>query len=155
MTEDLLDILILVGGFLILGAMMFVFHFLRMRYNRYALTEAEILEITPFFKKNSPLKSHWIHCRYTFSIKEHPFTGRSILPLEHFLPVTEYGDSIIIYDLRLELPILILGKERYVGTEIIEHYLLEKSELMMVKYLVRDPSRNFSVAIEELEEQRV
>lgn len=119
-------------------------------------TLAEILEIRPHFKKNSPGRTKWVECSYSFVIKGNGYFGQSTLPLDYFIiPAASRAEPYVVYDARVDLPVLYYDGLRIPGIEAIEHYLLQRSDTLQISYLPRDPSRNFSVEKKEHTEERV
>ncbi len=126
----------------------------RRRLNRSQTTRARIIEIQPYFKKSSPLKTHWVFCRYEFDARGGIYEGQSIIPLQFFFPSHPLTDPMIIYDVRIEMPVFFHEGNRLVGVESVEHFLLQQSEYVSIRYMLRDPSRNFFSGQEELVEKR-
>ncbi len=108
----------------------------------FRVTGAEILEIQPQFTRQSPLKTAAVACSYSFLVRDRSYEGRVILPLSFFLRPGAPPAPVIVQDARIQLPILFFGKQRLVGTELIEHLLLQKNGTIPIRYNLRDPARH-------------
>ena len=139
------------------GLFIFLLRWLQIRINKSQVTVAEIDRIEPCFKKNSPLRTTWVLCSYHFTVRDKDYPGRSILPLDYFLKSRKGSekDSAILHDLRVDLPVFLYDGITVVGSEGIEHVLLLLNQTLPVRYLVRDPARNFSIEKEEAARERV
>lgn len=128
---------------------------LQLRFNKSIITVASIEKLIPHFKKNNPLSASWLECHYRFIVKENSYTGESIIPLDYFVHSASPGSPLLYYDLRIDMPVLFFDGKYFVGEEGIEHFLLEQNRTLFIRFLVRDPSRNFSVEKEKTARESV
>lgn len=141
----LLQILITLAiTFALLGAGAGIAYLYRRRRKKVNRTIAEISRLSPRFKRQSPLKTQWLTCRYIFHEDrggdEHG--GECLLPLRYFIKTILPPGPVIVYDMRINMPVLITEEARVVGEEAIEHFLLMQLDSVEVSYLARDPSRH-------------
>ena len=129
--------------------------YMGLKLRRSSTAEAEFVSITPFFRKQGSLKTHWLTCTYVFRAGQKDYGGRLVLPLSYFLESSEFSGGLILNDTRIDLPVLILDSMRLVGEESIEHFLLHSKASIPVRYLVRDPRRNGLADSEVFEVHRV
>jgi len=123
------------------------------RIRKTAETRAEILKVMPAFQQDLQ-KTQLLHCIYLFYVKEAPYRGISTLPLEYFFG-TPSGQALIWKEEKSGLPVLVLDDIRVAGEEAIEHMVLQLRESLPVRYLVRDPARNYPLDQNGLEIQKV
>lgn len=114
----------------------------RWKWRRTSNARAEILNLKPFYRKSIPHRTRFVQCEFQFHAKRIAYEGQAAIPLSFFFPGST--SVMIAHDSRIDLPVLYLSEEkRIVGQEAIEHCLLEKVTHLNVRYLLRDPSRNF------------
>lgn len=124
------------------------------RMRKFRTTSGEIRSIDPHFTRHSPLKTGAVACRYVFRARDRDFEGRVVLPLSFFLRPGAPATPVVVFDGKIELPILFYGKQRLVGAELIEHLLLQKNQSIPIRYLQRDPSRHSVVVAGDSEKTR-
>lgn len=124
------------------------------KLRKFRTTSGQVQYIEPHFARHSPLKTGALLCRYVFSVKDADYEGRVILPLSYFLRPGGAPAPVIVFDGKIELPILFYGKQRLVGTELIEHLLLQKNDTVPVRYNLRDPSRHTVIVTGDSEKTR-
>ncbi|MCB1171122.1 MAG: hypothetical protein KDK25_12340 [Leptospiraceae bacterium] len=118
----------------------------RWRWQRVANATAEISRIRPYFRKPEIPRTRFVEIEYTFRHRKSSFTGSSIVPLRHFLADLS---PMIAQDARVDVPVLHCDRNaRIVGEEAIEHHLLENKSRVHIRYLLRDPGRNFLASSE-------
>ncbi len=138
------------------GGLVYLVHLVRRRYTQNNRTLAAICELKPLFRDGNPSRTSRVHCRYDFMTRGESYTGECLLPLSFFTPSTpSYADPYIIFDIRVDLPVLYYDTTRVVGEEAIEHFLTQRSDTLQVEYLVRNPSKNFSVEKKEPAQEQV
>jgi len=125
------------------------------RFRKNRLAEAEIDRIAPFFRNQSPLKTQWVRCSYSFKSRKRTYRGQCVLPLRHFLKSVVPPGPVIIYDVRINMPVLITDDARIVGEETIEHHLLGFFNMIRVRYHARDPAQNGVAEIESLRKSMI
>ena len=139
----LLALIVIAPGFWVL------FRLLRKRGPEFARTVATIERIAPYFRKGSPLKTQHVQVAYAFQTGRTRFEGMGILPLRRFVQSVIPPGPVLIFDVRVNLPVLIADDTRVVGEEAIEHRLLEAETHVRICYLPTDPSHNGVADVEE------
>ena len=105
-------------------------------------TVATIERIAPHFPKESPLKTQYVRVAYAFQAGRRRFEGSGVVPLGRFVQSVIPPGPVLIYDVRVNLPVLIADDTRVVGEEAIEHRLLQSEAQVRVCYLPADPAQN-------------
>lgn len=118
------------------------------RRKKYRHAFARIARLSPMFRNQSPLKSQWIKCDYTFKHRETEFSGECILPLSRFVQSVIPPGPVIIFDVRINMPVLIADDIRIVGEEGIEHHLLQFINTLRIRHSLYEPHRNELIEVE-------
>lgn len=119
-----------------------LYRLIRNREPEQARTTGQIERIVAYFAQGSPLKTQHVLVDYTFDVSGRGQPGRSVVPLRHFIHSIIPPGPVIIYDVRVNMPVLIADETRVVGDEAIEHQLLTANAKVPVLYSPSDPSRS-------------
>ncbi|MEQ8353204.1 MAG: hypothetical protein RH862_17130 [Leptospiraceae bacterium] len=118
----------------------------RWRWQKVANGHAEITRIRPYYRRPVIPRSRFVEIEYSFKHRRNSFSGSAIVPIRHF--IADLG-PIIAQDPRVDVPVLHCDRNaRVVGEEAIEHFLLEGKSKVQIRYLLRDPARNFLASSE-------
>lgn len=118
----------------------------RWRWQRVANATAEIIRIRPFYRKPEIPRTRFVEMEYQFKHRRSVYTGSAIVPIRHFIADLS---PVVALDSRVDIPVLHCDRNaRIVGEEAIEHHLLEGKQRVQIRYLLRDPSRNFLASAE-------
>ncbi|MBU44855.1 MAG: hypothetical protein CMN76_16660 [Spirochaetaceae bacterium] len=139
--------ILLAGSALLSGICLYLsIRLARWRWQRVANATAEITRIRPYYRKPSVPRTRFVEIEYSFKHRRYSFTGSSIVPIRHF--IADLG-PVIVQDPRVDVPVLHCDlNARIVGEEAIEHHLLEGKSRVQVRFLLRDPDRNFLASSE-------
>lgn len=137
-------------GFFVIGpGLWIVYRLLARRGPELFRAVAGVERITPFFRKGSPLKTQHVRVTYSFDAGRHRYEGTGILPLRRFVPSVIPPGPVVLFDVRVNMPVLIADETRVIGEEAIEHRLLQGLSQVRVTYVPSDPARNRIADAEE------
>ncbi len=134
-------------GFLVVLLAVVAIRFFKRRFQTSGYAQAEIIRLIPRFDEENPLRTQHLACTYEFTVRDKIYTGQCILPLSCFMATVLPPGPVIIYDVRVDMPVLISDDLRVVGEELIEHQLLDSFHGPRVRYMIREPSRNDVIEI--------
>lgn len=118
----------------------------RWKWQRVSNGVAEIIRIRPHYRNPSIPRTRFVEIEYQFRYRRKHFTGTSVVPIRHFISDLS---PIIAQDARVDIPVLYCDRNaRLVGEEAIEHHLLEGKTRVNIRFLLRDPGRNFLASSE-------
>ncbi len=101
---------------------------------------AQVERIKPYFIKGYKKLEVWLEIHYTYSIKNREYHGNvKVL----FNELIQDPNLVITYNEDLELPVLFFQNQVYIGSESIEHILIQIINQIPIRYLKMDPSRSF------------
>jgi hypothetical protein len=102
---------------------------------------AEIDKIETLFIKNHKFYEPYLAIKYRYTVKKKEYEGYCKIP---FSLLTDINNNVeLYYNYDLNMPILQINQEYYVGNEVIEHKLMSIIPYIPIRYLTSDPSRNF------------
>ncbi|MFN3603625.1 MAG: hypothetical protein ACK4UJ_02810 [Leptonema sp. (in: bacteria)] len=104
---------------------------------------AEIEKIEPIFLKENKVVESFLLVYYKFTVKKKDYRNFCKISFSEFLEIPNSNNFEIFYNKDLELPILKINNEYFVGTEAIEHRILQILSNVPIRYLISDPKRNF------------
>jgi len=138
---------LLAGSALLSGICLYLsIRLARWRWQRVANSQAEIIRIRPFYRRPAVPRTRFVEIEYSFKYRKSSYEGSSIVPIRHF--IADLG-PMIAQDARVDVPVLHCDRNaRIVGEEAIEHHLLEGKSRVQVRFLLRDPARNFLASSE-------
>ncbi len=143
--------MILPAVLMLLLVVLIVIRLMGSRNKKTSVIGAEIVKLMPAFSQESPNYTNRMLCIYQFHKQETVYRGMCTLPLDYFIKPADPDLPFLYKEEKLGIPILIAGPIRAAGEEAIEHIILQLSETIPVKYLVKDPSRNYPAGTEGLE----
>ncbi len=106
---------------------------------------AKIEKIDPIFIRNHIYSEPYLGIQYEYTIKKKKYNGYCKIPFNHIQDIL--GNADLYMDKELDLPILILQNEYYIGNEAIEHKLTNILPYIPIRYLTSDPARNFIIPL--------
>ncbi|MDW7976533.1 MAG: hypothetical protein RMI35_08250 [Leptospiraceae bacterium] len=127
-------------GFLVIFfylAYKYLFHF--KRKSNLILAEVERIEVQ--FLKNYKGVEPYIGFHYKYSVKRKKYSGFFKIPFS--LILENQNQMELIFNEELQIPILKVNNETYIGDEAIEYKLLQLIPSLPIRYLTSDPARNF------------
>lgn len=102
---------------------------------------AQILNIEPMFIKNNKNYEPYLNITYQYTVKKKVYYGNSKILFGFFV---EGQNAVnLYYNTDLDMPVLQIDQEYFIGNEAIEHKLINTIPVLPIRYLISDPSRNF------------
>ncbi len=106
---------------------------------------AKIEKIDPIFIRNHIHPEPYLGIQYEYTIKKKNYNGYCKIPFEHIQDILDNAEMYL--DKELDLPVLFLQNEFYIGSEAIEHKLTSLLPYIPIRYLTSDPARNFIIPL--------
>lgn len=102
---------------------------------------AEIEKIEPIFIKENKFLEPYLSILCKFNVKKKEYKNLHRIPFSELLQLQ--GDMELYFNKDIELPVLRVQQEYYIGSESIEHKLLQILSFLPIRYLIFDPKRSF------------
>lgn len=102
---------------------------------------AQILNIETIFLKNNKNYEPYLNITYQYKVKKKVYQGSSKILFSFF--VEGHNTINLYYNFDLDMPVLQIDQEFFIGNEAIEHKLINTIPVLPIRYLISDPSRNF------------
>lgn len=105
------------------------------------VTLAEIEKMEPIFIKENKFLEPYLNIFCKFYVKKKEYKTLHRIPFSELLQIQ--GDMELYFNKDIELPVLRVQQEYYIGAESIEHKLLQILSFLPIRYLISDPKRSF------------
>ncbi len=102
---------------------------------------AQVLNIELLFLKNEKYYEPYLNLSYQYKVKRKIYYGNTKILFSSF--VEDQNLVSLYYNIDLDMPVLQMDQEIYIGNEAIEHKLMNAIPVIPIRYLISDPSRNF------------
>ncbi len=142
MESDVLIIVLFVTIFLGLLILIQVFVFSKKKSK---ITLAEIEKIEILFSKDNKILDCLLGIYYKFTVKKKEYKSFCKIPFSELMELQ--NNMEIYYNKDLELPVLKVNQEYFIGNEAIEYKLLQILTYLPIRYLTSDPKRNFTLPL--------
>lgn len=102
---------------------------------------AQVLNIEVIFIKNNKHYEPYLNLTYQYKVKKKVYYGNTKIISNFFLEDSNLFN--LYYNVDLDMPVLQMDQEYYIGNEAIEHKLMSSIPVIPIRYLISDPSRSF------------